>query len=641
MVSVEGYTLMAKTHPWDSPEFDDSSTGAIGAHPWDSPEFDDPSPSSTPQSTAVPLAPDRKAKLDADIAATSLPQKSNWDRIVESTLESTRSAASQFNKKALFGIPDRVLQAVGNSDEPAQTIPEAGKAKRPEDYVPSNALADMGTSLAAAGVDMSTMGGAVGKAGETIGQAPAALARKLGASEAATSVRPSLQTAANAGGAGALYSGADTAVHGGSPSDVLASMPVGAAANIAMSQIPAVAGAVEDVAAPKVVASELRSIKRMSKKGSLDKSLEQFGNGDAEVGARNMQQFAENEGLGKIFSEKGEKLISKYNTKKHDVWDKDLAPIYKYATEAEPKAVTPIGEVESRLRANIKVRGSDQEQLVNKSIDEIRKRATNINENGDVPLDSLLEIARNFQSKGHAGVVNYDAPTPAKMEAREIGRTLRTIANERVAQIYRRNPEAAFKLFTGEESPAKPGVTFRDQPSTPGMVRADQYPDDWARRYSNLQEFASSVPQKLADGNRRYSDYAKLEPLVEQAAKLKAGEKRFGLWDLINHSVTGSAAAGAGYVLGGPEGAAMGVGGLEAGRAMYPHMVKGAAGASGAISGPAVSPYLSGAALAKMTLPQLKEYAASMPQRDQIARGKMMQEGYEKRKSFERKKAGQ
>jgi hypothetical protein len=252
-------------------------------------------------------------------------------------------------------------------------------------------------------------------------------------------------------------------------------------------------------------------------------------------------------------------------------------------------------------------------------------------------LKSLLEIARNFQSKGHAGVVNYDAPTPAKMEAREIGRTLRTIANERVAQIYRRNPEAAFKLFTSETAPRKPGVTFLDQSSTPGMVRADQYPDDWARRYSNLQEFAADVPKKLAEGNRRYSDYAKLEPLVEQAAKLKAGEKRFGLMDLISHSITGSAAAGAGYVLGGAEGAAVGVGSLEAARALYPHVVKGTSAVSGALAGPAASPFLSGAELSRMTLPQLSEYAASIPQRRKVAKGQKFQEGYLRQRAFDRK----
>jgi hypothetical protein len=569
-------------------------------------------PAAPAPSVAVPLTPERKAKVDADIARTSLPVPSKARTAWDATLDAFDYAGNQFGNKALGGIPGRVSEALMGPQRQVDPLPEPGKRRRPEDYIPSNAIADVGTSIGATGTDMAAVGGAFGKVGETISQAPAAIARRLGASEAASAVRPSLQAATGAAGSGALYSAADTAVRGGSPEEVLASMPAGAAGNLAMSALPAVAGAVEGKMAPRVVANDLRQVKQMAKKGTLDKSLIQFGNGDPEAGAREMQDFVAKENLGPVFREKGSAALTQFEKMKNRVWEDDLKPIYAQAKKADPKASVPFDEIANRLRTQVSKRGGNEQELVEAAISKIKNRTDMVREDGVVPLDVLLTNARDFQSAGHAGVVNYDAPPESKKIMRDVGRSLRGMANERVAAIYSRNPEAAQELFTGQK-PAPMGITNRDQPSTPGTVRSDAYPNAWARRYQNAQEYAQDVPRLLAEGNRRYSDFAKLEPLVRQASTLKAGEKRFGLMGLLSHGMSGGLAGTAGYAIGGDaKSALLGMGLSQAAQTAAPYVTRGVAAGAGALAGPAVNPGIAGAEAQRLTLPQLKAYAESV-----------------------------
>jgi hypothetical protein len=328
----------------------------------------------------------------------------------------------------------------------------------------------------------------------------------------------------------------------------------------------------------------------MSKKGTLDKELIQFGNGDPELGAREMVDFVRRENLGPILRQKGSAAINQYEAAKDKVWETDLKPIYDHAKAAEPDASVPFDEIASKLRANIRKTGGNEHRLVEKAIDEIKARTELVSQTGDIPLATVLTNARDFQSAGHAGVVNYDAPPESKVVMRQVGRVLRGIANERVADIYSRHPEAAHALFT-EEAPKRMGVTFRDQPSTPEMMRSEQYPNAWARRYENFQEYAADVPRLLAEGNKRFSDYAKLEPLVRQASTLKAGEKKWGLMNLLGHGMTGTAAGLGGYFLAGVPGAVGATAAAEGARMAYPYALRGANGLAGAFAGPAVQSY--------------------------------------------------
>jgi hypothetical protein len=537
----------------------------------------------TIQSRPVPLTPERQAKVDAQIKATQLQAPSGARTLYDAFRESNQQVGQDLSDKTLLGIPGRVMRATGTYGDPVQPIPQPGQggAHRPEDYLPTEGTL---SGVPAAAIDTATIGGAFGRAGQAIGQAPASLARSLGARAGQTAVRPSIQAAADAVGTGALYSGAETAARGGSPSDVLQSMPEGGAAGLAFSALPSLANSADNFLTKRVVANDLRPIKQMSKKGTLDKELIQFGNGDPEEGARKMAEFVQRENLGPALRQKGSAAVSQFEAAKEKAYNDGLRPIYEHAYAAEPDASVKFDEIAERLRANIRKKGGNEHRLVEKAIDEIKARTELVGKSGDVPLETLLTNARDFQSAGHAGVVNYDDPPESKVVMRQVGHALRTMANERVAAIYTRHPEAAQELFT-RQAQEPMGMTNRDQPSTPGMVRAEDYPNAWARRYENAQEYAQDVPRLLSEGNKRYSDYAKMEPLVRQASVQKAGEKKYGLMSLLGHGLGDTAAGVAGYALGGVPGAIGATAALEAGRAAYPYALRGGQGLSAGLGG--------------------------------------------------------
>lgn len=567
----------------------------------------------------ITIPPQDSAALEAKIRAGMLPLPGGLRTAGQAIAESSAEVGQQLVDQTLGGIPGRVIREV----EPAvmspllgreaaqripemllgprpQPIPEPGKVKRPEDYLPTERTL---TGIPAAAIDMAVTGGPVGEAGETLAQGARQAAEHLGALPGRIAARPGVQNAISASGGGALYGGADAAVRGGGPVDVFEGAGMGAVGGLAAGQLPAIAGVAERELGRQVVRNDLKPVKQMSKKGSLDKAMTQFGNGDPEVGAQQMLDFVQRENLGPIFREKGQSSVRQLEARKNHVWHEDLEPIYRWARAAEPNASVPMDVIESRLRATVSREGGNEAELVGKAIAKLRERNESLRSRrgiseDEMPLDVLLTNARDFQSAGHAGVVNYQDPPESKMVAREVGRALRGIANDRVIRVYERHPDAAFALYSGVES-RPPGVTFRNQPSTPSRVRAEQYPDAWARWYNNMKQYAESVPQRLAAGNRRYSDYAKLEPLVEQSATLKAGEKNFGLIDLLRRSATGGAAGLIGYGLGDVPGMAIAVGAKEATRAAMPYVTRKAATSAGYLSGPSVSNGLPGALAAK------------------------------------------
>jgi hypothetical protein len=130
------------------------------------------------------------------------------------------------------------------------------------------------------------------------------------------------------------------------------------------------------------------------------------------------------------------------------------------------------------------------------------------------------------------------------------------------------------------------------------MARAEDYPTAWARRYQNFQAYAADVPRVLAEGNKRYSDYAKMEPLVRQASVLKAGEKKFGFMNMLGHGVSGTIGGAVGAYFGGIPGAIAGAGAVEAGRASYPYALRGANSLASGLAGAPTSS-LAGALVTK------------------------------------------
>jgi hypothetical protein len=532
---------------------------------------------------SVTVPPKDPEGLQKKIDAGMLPLPGGLETAKQAWGEAQRTAVNSLADQTLFGLPGRAMRAVGAAPAPAQPIPKMGKgdARRWDDFLPTEATL---TGVPAAAIDTASIGGIIGRAGQTIGSVPAELARKLGASEAQTAVRPSIQAAADAAGGGATFGAIDAVARGNDPIEGAA---VGSIGGALMSQLPAVASSVEGALSRQVLRNDLRSVKQMAKKGTLDKALAQFGNGDQEAGAREMLAFADREHLGPVFRAKGDSANKAMEARKQSVWKEDLEPIYRWAKAADPKAAVPMEQIAGRLRAQVRERGGNEAELIEKAIAKLTERNAGLRGRGgvpeeDMPLDVLLTNARDFQGAGHAGVVNYMDPPESKIAAREIGRTLRALANERVARIYEQNPKAAVALATGKPA-TSPTVTFRDEPAgkvragAGEKVRAADYPNVWARRYQEARDLAADVPARLAAGNKRYSDYAKLQPIVEQAGALKAGEKMHGLIDLIKRGRANMAGAAIGYALGGgPAGAVVGAGVTEAGRRIYPPALRGA-----------------------------------------------------------------
>lgn len=522
--------------------------------------------------------PEVKRKIEAGMLPAPGGLKTFFGEAVP---EAYSELSSRFSRGAFAGLPNRAIQAAGLPNEPyAQPIPEPGKFRRPEDIAPSPAAL---ASVASMGVEGATIGGPLSRAGQTIAQGPAKLATMFGAKQAQTAVRPALQKAAEASSTGALYSATDTALRGGTPEEIAASAAEGATVNLALGQVPAVAGSAKKGFDKLTTSLAMKPLKETAKK-LQGKALSQFSKGGGKVeGEREMRDFIEREELQPDLLDR-KNMEARIDSRQQQVWDKELAPIYEHALAAEPNSAVSLSAIESRLKGLVKStqRGTGHEEIINKYIDLLKNRADRAGFGDRMPLQNLLENAREIQNKGWAGVVNFDSPPESKELARMVGGELRRTVNDEIASIYRRNPQHAYTLAAGQQWTPM-GLTMRDQPSTPKLANLQDYPNRWAQRYENLQDYVEDVPRRLADGNKRYSDYAKLSPVVRDAAE-RFAEQKVSLRKIAAGSTAGLGAMYLGHQIAGVPGSIAAMLGVPTAIAAYPRTLSAGRGMSGAIS---------------------------------------------------------
>lgn len=582
------------------------------------------------RSTTAPLSPERMAKVQAKIDAGMLPIPGRAKTAWEAILDANAVAGDQFGKKVLFGIPGRVSDAVGDAmgvaPRQVDPIPEARRGgRRWEDYIPDNFALDFGTGLAGAGVDMATLrvpsGMAVNMAkqaganlveqeiakeagivGPSLGRFPAAVARRLGASEAQTAVRPSVQTAANAVGTGAVFGATDAAIRGGDIGEVATGAIQGAAGNVLMSQLPPMMSKVEDYGNSLITSRAVKPLVGIGQGVKADKALAGLGKGDVELGERELARVVQDEGLAPIINGRAKNLQRKFDEKLDQVGGEELGPIRTTALKAEPDAGVSTKRIAERLKSIVgkENAGTDVHDDVDKAIQMLTARAEKIGDKSKFPVDNLLENAREFERDGFG----KSQPKFADgLTARRIGRELRALVDERISKIYMKRPELVRQVIGREEPAPEPKLlpTGEDNPNYVAPVKRRP----WERSQSDDLDL-EILGDKYADARKRYADLKKIEPLVDQLAKRNA-EHRPGLVSTLKH-LGGNATLGAlGYGIAGQHGLLATVAGAEGARAVMPYAERALARFGRLGAGPAIDPGIAGSEIARMAMPGLEE----------------------------------
>jgi hypothetical protein len=451
---------------------------------------------------------------------------------------------------------------------------EAFKASRPGTEFGGNLMGMGVMGATGAGQPFATAGKNLVTTGVNAAQKLAPkLAPKLtkAVGEALPSARPIAESAVSGG----LFSGTDAAVRGGDAGEVAKAAGVGALVGGAASALPVVAGGVGNLAHRAVLNRAVKPITDVAK-GKVDKALSQFGgNKGIEAGEVALRDFVDKQNLQPVLRARGHQMEEQFQGKKAQVWTDKLEPIYQKAYAAEPKASVPVKEITDKLRGMVAAdeRGTSRGDLIKQYIGNIESIAEAEGFGSNFPVRNLINKARDLQGRGHSGVVNYDSPTENKEIEREVGRMLRTIGNERVSKIFMKNPKVAAEALGRSTEGAKRPKVLAD-----GMDNPD----------------VQAVGEQFREGNKLYSDYSKLDPLVDQAAKNQARDRQpFAVRDMMARGGGATSAAGLGYLIGGAPGAAIGGGGaLLMGKAA-PYLERGAESAARALSGEAFNPLAS------------------------------------------------
>jgi hypothetical protein len=269
-----------------------------------------------------------------------------------------------------------------------------------------------------------------------------------------------------------------------------------------------------------------------------------------------------------------------FTARKEAVWSNDIEPVYLKAFEVNPNASVPMREIAGAIMEAIPAdkRGTSYSRKMQAIVSHIKEGASDIpgaKASLNYPLKNFYENVKEIQKSGYSGVVNYDDPSQAKEVARDAGNALRQLFNERIGRIYAANPKAAQEVMgqtEGVESVAR---------SIPDALLNDPY--------------VRAVGERLRAGNKRFSDYAKLSPVVLDAAE-RAAENRGWLPRAIKAGASATAgsilgaAAGKMAGLGTIEGAAGGLVLTEAAQRGLPYAWRGLEKTAGAGAGPAVNP---------------------------------------------------
>jgi len=401
---------------------------------------------------------------------------------------------------------------------------------------------ELGGNLAGAGLmGASNVGAPFAAAGRNMVAPVVGAAERVapGLTKAIGSAMPSARPITEAAVGSGVFGATDAAVRGGDWEDVGKSAGMSALVGGAASALPVAASKIEDAAHTLTLNRSVKPVIEVAK-GKVDKALSQFGGGGgkAEEGARNLKEFVDKENLQPVLRQRGDNMQEQFEARKQAVWDNDLAPVYQKAIELEPKASVPLKTIKEKLSALVsdEQRGTSRSELVKKYISTLETTADAEGFGSNYPVRNLLNKARDYQGKGHSGVVNYDSPTESKELEREVGRVLRQISNNRIGQIYAKNPKAAAEVLGREPASIKRPRTIADGQENEDVI---------------------ALGNQFRAGNERYSNYMKLDPLVEQAAK-RTVENREGLIDNMKRGGTTAAGALIGNAIGGPVGAAVG-----------------------------------------------------------------------------------
>jgi hypothetical protein len=578
------------------------------------------------------VPPKDVAGLQARIKAGESPLPGGLHSAWEAIKESNQVVGENLANRTLAGVPSRVLGLAESvapewwKSDRAQPLPERGKsgrgiADRPEDFLPGESTL---SSVPAAALDTAAVGGIMGKAGEAIAQGPRMLAAKFGATEAQQVVRPAVQTAANAAGAGLGYGAADAALRGGDLGEVVEGGLSGAAGNAMMSHLPAVAGAIESrmnqatagrcdiIAFPAAPESRMnqaiinRAVKPLLGIGqgkSANKAQLALGKGDKVAGKEEMKKVLVEEGLEPTIRKDRANIANVVAEKKEQVWE-ELGPIRAIAYEAEPSASVPMHEVKKALYESMPAhrKGTDFHDDMDKAWKMLQDRAKRIGSPLSFPVRNLFENARAMESLGYN---RTEASFANGESARNIGKILRDLVDMRISKVYVKHPELAKKAmgFPVEDASERVLSTGEINPEYTEAQAAAKI----AKKSGEPDLAVDALGDKYLDMKRRYSRLSAIEPAAEQLAS-RSSQERPGL---IN-SMMGGGRRLFGGMVGGAAGGAPGVlAGAAiadlAGRSVSPFQRATGAVAS-RLAGPAVDPQLSGAILARFGQEGLDAY---------------------------------
>jgi hypothetical protein len=525
---------------------------------------------------AKPFQPDRAERLKQNIERSMLPEPDALSFAVSPTeiAGDLKATAAKIGDRATMGLWPKVDEAIGSTG-----IGRALGFSEPGSYAALEAERPVASSVAEVpAMAMSTLTGVPGK----IGQAGAEAVRRTGL--LASKAPQTLKTAAQAAAGSGLYGATDAAVRGASPGEVAEAALVSGAIGAGMGVAPAALGAIEGAAHRRALESAVKPITETAKK-LQGKALTQFGGGEGkEMGAKELRSFVDREGLQPVLRS-GPDMEKAFAAKQREVWQTEVEPVYAKAFEVNPKASVPMREIAGAIMEAIPAdkRGTSYSRKMQAIVTHIKDGASDIpgaKSGLNYPLKNFYENVKEIQKSGYSGVVNYDDPVQAKEVARDAGNALRKLFNDRISRIYAANPKAARELMGQPES-----GYFQEGKTTPKTITDALINDPDVR----------AAGERLQAGNKRYSDYAKLQPLINDAAE-RAAEQRG--W--LARSLKAGAGATAGSILGAATGNALGLGAIEgaaggmlaaeAARRGMPYAWRAAEGVSGLGSGPAVNP---------------------------------------------------
>ena len=539
-------------------------------------------PGPAPVVPARSIPPRDQAGLQRRIAAGTTPQKTALDMALESIGESNRAVGSAMLDRTLMGVPARL-------DEAVEGLPPGTHAR----IAAENPFESSMAGLPAAAIDTAAMSGQA----TAIGEALSPLVRNA---------RPALQTAARAMTGGAAFGGADAALRGGDVGNVVEGAGQGAAGNLAFSALPAAAGKIASSAEDAIMSRAAKPLLAVGQGKAANRTQLALGAGDKELGKSELKRVIADEGLEPVIRKDPASLGNVVRAKQDAVWEQELGPIREMAWAAEPGAKVPVAKIRDRLKAILgdEAKGTNAHDDVDKAISLLEDRAAKIGTKGQFPVRNLLRNAQEFERDGYGGT---EAKFADKQTARAIGKTLRTLVDERLSSIYQRHPELAARALGRTPDPPQPRLLDTGAPNPDYVPR---------RAFGTPPLDLESVGDRYRRALEHFADLKGIEPAAEQYAS-RMGQERPGLINSVKRAGGRLLGAVAGGHIAGAPGALIGGGIPEAASAAVGPAQRMALRLSRPFAGPMADPGASGAAVARLTIPELRAIAERVLNRRQ------------------------